>query len=83
VVLDLTALRRAREALRAAAAETALAEARERRKLAADLHDDVGQILSLASLKIEPWRTATPRSRTCCSAAWRTWSPAPGTAWGR
>ena len=58
-ILDLTALRRAREALRAAAAEAALGEARERRKLAADLHDDVGQILSLASLRLRALADAT------------------------
>jgi PAS domain S-box-containing protein len=51
-VLDLTELYRAQQALRTAAAETALAEQRERRKLAADLHDDVAQLLSLASLKL-------------------------------
>ncbi len=52
VVHDLTALRRAESALRAAAAEAALAEQRERRALAADLHDDVGQLLSLASIEL-------------------------------
>src|SRR4029434_562943 len=33
-------------------ARPTLAEERERRKLAADLHDDAGQLLSLASLKL-------------------------------
>jgi PAS domain S-box-containing protein len=51
-VLDLSALRRTRQALRAAAAESALSEQRERRNLAADLHDDVAQLLSLASMSL-------------------------------
>jgi signal transduction histidine kinase len=38
--------------LQAAVAAATLAEERERRKLAADLHDDAGQLLSLASLKL-------------------------------
>ena len=63
-VLDLTALRRTEQALRAAAAETALAEQQERRKLAADLHDDVAQILSLASMKLRALEDAAdPRAR--------------------
>lgn len=52
VVHDLSALRRAEHALRATAAEAALAEQRERRRLAQDLHDDAGQILSLASIEL-------------------------------
>lgn len=63
-VLDLTALRRTEQALRAAAAETALAEHQERRKLAADLHDDVAQILSLASMRLRALDDTTdPRGR--------------------
>lgn len=64
VVHDLTALRRAEAALRAAAAETALAEQRERRALATDLHDDVGQLLSLASIELRALDdAATPSER--------------------
>ena len=51
-LLDVTELRRTERALQAAAAAASLAEERERRKLAADLHDDAGQLLSLASLKL-------------------------------
>jgi len=59
VVQDLTDLRRAQRALRAAAAEAALAEQRERRRLAADLHDDVAQLLSLASVKLRAIQDVT------------------------
>jgi PAS domain S-box-containing protein len=51
-LLDVTELRGAERALRRAASEASLAEQRERRKLASDLHDDAGQLLSLASLKL-------------------------------
>jgi PAS domain S-box-containing protein len=49
---DRTALEEARRALRKAATQGALAEERDRRALAADLHDDAGQLLSLASIKL-------------------------------
>src|SRR4030095_13704294 len=51
-LIDVTELRRTARALQAAVAAATLAEERERRKLAADLHDDAGQLLSLASLKL-------------------------------
>jgi PAS domain S-box-containing protein len=51
-LLDVTELRGAERALRRAAAAASLAEQQERRKLASDLHDDAGQLLSLASLKL-------------------------------
>jgi PAS domain S-box-containing protein len=51
-LLDVTELRGAERALRRAAAAASLAEQQERRKLASDLHDDPGQLLSLASLKL-------------------------------
>lgn len=51
-VLDVTQLRETERALQAAARAASLAEERERRTLAADLHDDAGQLLSLASLKL-------------------------------
>lgn len=52
VVIDVTDLRGKERALQAAVKAATLAEERERRKLAADLHDDVGQLLALASLKL-------------------------------
>lgn len=51
-LLDVTDLRAAERALRKAASEASLAEHRERRNLASDLHDGAGQLLSLASLKL-------------------------------
>jgi len=51
-LLDVTELRSVERALRRAASAASLAEQRERRKLASDLHDDAGQLLSLASLKL-------------------------------
>jgi two-component system sensor histidine kinase UhpB len=51
-VLDVTNLRSKERALRRAASAASLAEQQERRKLASDLHDDAGQLLSLASLKL-------------------------------
>jgi signal transduction histidine kinase len=51
-LLDVTELRSLARALRAAAVATSFAEERERRALASDLHDDAGQMLTLASLKL-------------------------------
>jgi signal transduction histidine kinase len=51
-LIDVTELRRTEHALQAAVAAATMAEERERRKLAADLHDDAGQLLSLASMKL-------------------------------
>ncbi len=51
-VIDMTELRRTERALQAAVVAATQAEENERRKLAADLHDDAGQLLSLASLKL-------------------------------
>lgn len=51
-LIDVTELRRTERALQAALAAATMAEESERRKLAADLHDDAGQLLSLASLKL-------------------------------
>ena len=48
--------------LRQAAAATAVAEDRERRRIAADLHDDVAQTLSLVSIKLGKLRDAVPDS---------------------
>ena len=51
-LLDVTELRSLARALHAAAVATSFAEERERRALASDLHDDAGQLLTLASLKL-------------------------------
>lgn len=51
-MLDMTDLRRSERALRKAAAVVSLVEEQERRKLAADLHDDAGQLISLVSIKL-------------------------------
>jgi len=51
-LLDVTEVRSLARALRAAAVAASFAEERERRALAADLHDDAGQLLTLASLKL-------------------------------
>ena len=51
-LLDVTELRGVERALRRAASAVSLAEQQERRRLASDLHDDAGQLLSLAALKL-------------------------------
>ena len=51
-LLDITELRGLERALRMAVSAASLAEQRERRSLASDLHDGAGQLLSLASLKL-------------------------------
>lgn len=51
-LLDLTELRGVERSLREAAAAGSLIEQQERSKLAADLHDSVGQLLSLVSIKL-------------------------------
>lgn len=59
-VLDVTELRKAERALRAAASQVSLVEERERRKLASALHDGAGQLLSLALLKLRVLIGASP-----------------------
>jgi PAS domain S-box-containing protein len=51
-LIDVTELRSLARALRKAAAAAALSEDQERRALATELHDDAGQLLALASLKL-------------------------------
>jgi len=52
------------ERLRALASELSLTEERERRLLAADLHDHIGQILALAQIKLGALRqAASPESQ--------------------
>lgn len=58
IAKDLTQQKRLEEQLRMAAAEATVAEERERRKLALDLHDGVGQLLGLTSMKLGALRTA-------------------------
>ena len=58
-VRDLSAQKGLESQLRAATAATALAEERERQRLAADLHDDVGQLLSLVAIKLGMLRGAS------------------------
>lgn len=49
--------------LRSLATELSVAEERERRRIAARLHDDVGQILSLCQMKLESLRNLPPADR--------------------
>jgi PAS domain S-box-containing protein len=56
--IDVSALKRAQQELRAAAAASAVAEDRERRRLATDLHDGVSQLLTLAGVKLGMLRAA-------------------------
>jgi PAS domain S-box-containing protein len=58
-VRDLSVQRGLESQLRAATAAAAMAEERERQRLAADLHDDVGQLLSLARIKLGMLRGAS------------------------
>lgn len=59
-LVDVTELRRTERSLRSAASEVSLVEQRERRKLASEIHDDAGQLLSLASIKLRQLRELTP-----------------------
>jgi len=51
-------LQRYRRKLRALAAELTVVEARERRAIAAQLHENLGQLLATAKMKIAPLRAA-------------------------
>jgi signal transduction histidine kinase len=62
-VRDLSGLRSMESRLRDAIAAAALAEEHARQELAADLHDDVGQLLSLAALRIGRLRAAGDEER--------------------
>jgi PAS domain S-box-containing protein len=57
-VRDLSGQRTLESQLRAATTAAAVAEDRERRRLAADLHDDVSQLLTLAGMKLGMLRGA-------------------------
>jgi PAS domain S-box-containing protein len=58
-VRDLSVQRQLETQLKIATAATAMVEERERQRLAADLHDDIGQLLSLAGIKVGMLRNAT------------------------
>ncbi|HXZ84077.1 MAG TPA: sensor histidine kinase, partial [Myxococcota bacterium] len=62
LVDDRSELEEARRAVRDAAAQASLAEDRERRALASDLHDDVGQLVSLLAIKLRELRAQVGRS---------------------
>ena len=49
-----------RRKLRKLAAELTVVEARERRQIAADLHENLGQLLATAKMKIAPMRSLAP-----------------------
>ena len=52
-----------RRKLRKLAAELTVVEARERRQIAAELHENLGQLLATAKMKIAPMRILAPDSR--------------------
>lgn len=52
--------KRLEQQLREAASEATLAEERERRKLAVDLHDGLGQLLTVASMRLGMLRDSVP-----------------------
>lgn len=52
IAKDLSEQKRLQHQLQAAASEAALAEERERRSLASDLHDGLGQLLALTGIKL-------------------------------
>jgi PAS domain S-box-containing protein len=54
VAIDVTDRKRAEDRMRRLAAQLASAEDTERRRLATDLHDSIGQSLSLLKLNLEP-----------------------------
>jgi PAS domain S-box-containing protein len=67
VIRDVTEQRRTedkldqyRRKLRALAAELTVVEARERRAIAAELHENLGQLLATSKIKIASLRTAAP-----------------------
>jgi PAS domain S-box-containing protein len=62
--LDEETLLESRQRLQSLAYEVTVAEARERGRIAAGLHDDIGQILAMAHLKLaELGAAATPQAR--------------------
>ena len=61
IVRDITERRQMETQLRSLAARLALAEDRERRRIASDLHDQVAQALAVAQLRIETLRGVDAR----------------------
>jgi PAS domain S-box-containing protein len=55
-VRDITERKRAEKQLQSMASQLSLAEERERRRIATELHDDVGQILAMAKMKLSALR---------------------------
>jgi PAS domain S-box-containing protein len=60
IAKDLTEQKRLQRQLRSAASEAALAEEQQRRELAADLHDGVGQLLTVAGMRLGMLRDSAP-----------------------
>ena len=60
VAIDVTDRKRAEDRMRRLAAQLASAEDTERRRLATDLHDSIGQSLSLLKLNLEPLARQAP-----------------------
>lgn len=60
---DITGRKRAEKALRAAMFALTVAEERERRAIAVDLHDDPGQLLAAANLKLSGLRRETDKAK--------------------
>ena len=50
------------EQLRSLASELSLTEQRERRRLATDLHDSIGQVLAISKIKLDALRSTAPLS---------------------
>ena len=69
VISDITERKRAEAALRShqvrlrsLASELSLAEERERRRIATDLHDNIGQILAMSKIRLDAMREAAAAS---------------------
>jgi PAS domain S-box-containing protein len=60
VAIDVTDRKRAEDRMRRLAAQLGTAEDTERRRLATDLHDSIGQSLSLLKLNLEPLTQQAP-----------------------
>ena len=85
VIRDITEEKRSRKSsdqyrrkLRKLAAELTVVEARERRAIAAELHENLGQVLATAKMKIAPLRRLSCPIRSCrpawlrCRGWWKT-----------
>ena len=60
IAKDITEQKRLQQLLRSAASEAALAEERRRRELAMDLHDGVGQLLTVVGMRLGMLRDSVP-----------------------